>query len=395
LPEIARELGVDGILEGSVGRSGNRVHINAQLIYGPTDTHIWAESYDRDLSDVGSLQSDLARTIAQQVGLSASAQVARSAARVNPEAHDAYLLGRYYWFAEHFEKSKEYFEKAIPLDPNYAAARSGLADYYLARAAEEEGSPQVLIPPGEAAARKALALDDLSPEAHLSMAGMYYFGKWDWAGAETELVRTIELDPHHAEAHHLYAYVLATLGRTDEALREQRLAIEIDPFARPWGLAYALMRAHQFDAAITESRARAQAQPNNPAILDVLTSALYFAGKEKEAAAEMEKGLMISHPKEEAEIHAALHSGGCRAVYELQLNQMKKAAAKEYVSPMAMAERAARLHRREEALHYLEQAYEEHATQMVRLPDLPALDFLRSEPRFQGILRKMGLKATP
>lgn len=393
LAEIAHELGVDGILEGSVVRAGNRVHVNAQLIHGPSDTHIWAESYDRDLSDVGSLQSDLARTIAQQVGLTASVPPARALRHINPQAHDAYLLGRYYWFAEHYEKSKEYFEKAVALDPNYAAAWSGVADYYMARAASEEGSPQELIPQGEAAARKALALDDTSPEAHQSMAAVYYFGKWDWAGAERELTRTLALDPHRAETHHLYSYLLGTMGRTEEALREQRLATEIDPFARPWALGYALMRAHQFDAAISELRAKSQAQPSDIIVRQILFSALFLAGKEEEAAAEWEKNLTFVDPKEAVEQRTAFRKGGFNAVYERQMKQLKQAAGKEYVSQVAFAACAARLHRKEEALRYLERGYEEHETEMVRAPDHPEFDFLHSDARFQAILQKMGLPA--
>lgn len=394
LPEIARELGVDGILEGSVERNGNRVHINAQLIYGPTDTHIWAEGYDRDLGDVGLLQSDLAHTIAQQVGLTASVPAPPSVRHIDPAAHDAYLLGRYYWFAGQYEKSKEYFEKAIAIDPDYAAAWAGVADYYIAKAASEEGSADQLVPPGEAAARKALALDDSSAEAHHSMAAVYYFGRWDWAGADRELTRALEIDPHRAETYHLRSYLMGTLNRTDEALREQRLATELDPFARPWALGYALLRAHQFDAAVSELQSRNQVQPGDLSVRELLSSALFFDGKMDQAAAEMEKALVIEDPKEAAVLRTDYRKGGFTAVFERKLSRLKRTAGKEYVSPVAFAFYTARLHRKEETLHYLERGYEERATEMVRLPDQPAFDFLRSEPRFQAILQKMGLPAS-
>ncbi len=232
LPDIARELGVDGILEGSVGRFGGRVHVNVQLVHAPSDTHVWAESYDRDLSDVSALQNELARTIARQVGLTVSVS-ASPQRRISPEAHDAYLLGRYYWFAEDYKKSGQYFQKAIDLQPDYAAAWSGLADYYGAIAVTGQARPEAVMPQAEEAARRAVALDDSLPEAHNSLAAIYLFYRWDWERAERESARTVELNPNFAEGHHLRGYVLQTLNRTDEALQEQKKAMELDPFARP------------------------------------------------------------------------------------------------------------------------------------------------------------------
>ena len=161
LREIAQELGVDGILEGSVDRSGSRVHMTAQLIDAASDTHVWAESFDRDLSEVGSLQTELAQTVAQQVGAKTASTV-RPPRRINSEAHEAYLLGKYFWFkSDDYEKSREYFQKAIDLQPDYADAWSGLADYYIASAKDGKFRPDVAMPQGGAAARKALELDDL------------------------------------------------------------------------------------------------------------------------------------------------------------------------------------------------------------------------------------------
>jgi len=261
--DIARELGVDGILEGSVGRSGGRVHVNTQLIYAPSDTHIWAESYDRDLQDVGSLQTELAQTIARQVGLRVSAP-ASPQRRISPEAHDAYLMGRYYWFAGNYEKSRESFQKAISLQGDYAAAWSGLADSYLATGLMGGGARrEAVAAPGEEAARKAVVLDDSLAEAHNTMAAYYFFYLWDWAHAEQESARALELNPGFAEGHHVRAYVLQALNRTDEALQEEKKAMELDPFARPCELTRALIHARRFDAALNEARLRAEAQPDN------------------------------------------------------------------------------------------------------------------------------------
>src|ERR1700692_3221033 len=171
LREIARELGVDGILEGSVVRSGSRVHITAQLIHAASDTHVWAERFDRDLSDLSSLQNELAQTIAKQVGTTTSG-FGKTERRINPEAHDAYLLGRYYWFARAHKKSREYFQKAIDLQPDYAAAWSGIADSYTASVAIGSFPPDAVMPQAEAAARKAMELDDSEAVGHRAGAAV-------------------------------------------------------------------------------------------------------------------------------------------------------------------------------------------------------------------------------
>lgn len=396
LPDIARELGVDGILEGSVGRSASRVHINVQLIFAPTDTHVWAESYDRDLSDVISLQSELAQTIARHVGMTASAS-SKPEKRINPEAHDAYLMGRYYWFEDDdSEKSRQYFQKAINLQPDYAAAWSGLADSYLGSAAGGEASPENVLPQGDAAARKAVELDDSLPEAHNSMAAAYLIYRWDLEHAERESTHAVELNPGFAEGHHQRGYVFQALNRTDEALQEQKKAMELDPFARPWALAYALMRAHQFDAALNEARLRSRAQPDNAALHEALGYAYWLKGMEKEAAQEWETSRQLAGGKGSARaLHQAFERGGLRAVFELQLSQLRKKAARKYVSPLELASIYACLKRKDEALHYLEEAHQEHAPWLVRIQSDPSFDFLHADPRYQAIVKKMGLPPIP
>lgn len=393
LPDIARELGVDSILEGSVSRTANRVHINVQLIFAPTDTHLWAESYDRDLSDVISLQSELAQTIARQVGVTASSASPKLEKRISPEAHDAYLMGRYYWFADDYEKSRQYFQKAIDQQPDYAAAWSGLADSYGGKAVSGETRPEDVMPQGDDAARKAVALDDSLPEAHNTMAAFYLVYRWDLQRAERESARALELNPGFAEGHHLRGYVLQALNRTDEAVQEQRKAIELDPFARPWELAYALMRARQFDAALTEARLRSQAQPDSASLREALAAAYWLKGREKEAAQEWEMSHQLAGDTKTARsIHLAFQRGGAKGVFEFQLSDdLQKKAAGKYVSPLELSDIYACLKRKEEALHYLEQSYRERAPWLVRIQSNPDYDFLHSDPRYQAIVKKMGL----
>jgi TolB-like protein/DNA-binding winged helix-turn-helix (wHTH) protein len=391
LHEIARELGVDGILEGSVGRFGNRIHVNAQLIYAPTDTHMWAESYDRDVSEINSLQTELAQTIARQVGLKVSAS-AKPAKLINPDAHDSYLLGRYYWFAGDNEKSRSYFRKAIDQQPDYAAAWSGLADSFTMSAVGGEQPPLRVMPQAEEAARKALEFDDSVAEAHNTIASIDLFYRWDLLAADKESARAIQLNPSYAEGHHLRSYVLRSLNRLDEALQEQKKATELDPYARPTALAYALLRVRQFDAALNEARIRLEAQPNDVELHYLLSWVYLRKGMEKEGEQEMEVALRLSGQQKEAdEDRRIFERGGGRAVQEHFLNDAKQRAAREYVPPLEMAYGTGALGRKEETLHYLELAYQERAPFIVFIQSHPSFDFVHSEPRYRAIVNKVGL----
>jgi TolB-like protein/DNA-binding winged helix-turn-helix (wHTH) protein len=393
LPEIARELGVDGILEGSVGRSGNRVHLTAQLIHAPSDTHIWAQSFDRDLSDVGSLQNELAETIARQVGAKTSGSGSPER-HISPEAHEAYLLGRYYWFSEDQGKSRGYFQKAIDLQPDYAAAWAGVADSYAVGAVGGEFPPEAVMPQAEAAAKKALELDDLDAQAHLTMAAVQLFYRWNWAAAERESARALELNPNFAEGHHMRSYALRPWNRLDEAVQEERKAIEVDPFARPRALGFALLRAHQLDAALNEARIRVDGQPNDADVHYLLSCAYFYKGMLKESEEESERFLQLSGDKDQlAEQIRAYRQGGFRGVLAWKVDRLQRMAAKQYVPPLDLALGYAQMGRKEETLLYLEKSYRERSPRLVFLQSEPDLDFLHSDPRYRAIVNDMGLPA--
>ena len=394
LRDIARELGVDGILEGSVERSGNRVHMTVQLIHAPSDTHVWAESYDREANELFSLPGELSQTIARQVGSTMSTP-SRPEKRISAEAHDAYLMGRYYWFADNYEKSQSYFQKAIDLQPDYAAAWSGLADSYGASAIMGEARATDVMRQDEEAAHKAVALDDSLAEAHNSIAAYYYFMHWDWERAERESARTVELDPNYAEGHRLRGDVLETLNRTEDSLEERRKAMELDPFSRPWALAEALLHARRFDASLNEARLRSEAQPDNASLHAMLVDAYMQKGMEKQAAQEWEVSLQLAGNKEAAlEVHQAFGRGGLRAVLDWKLAGLKERARQgEYVAPLELADVYACLKLRNETLQYLEQGYQEHDPQLVHLQTNPIYDFLHSDPHYQAVVGKMGLPA--
>jgi tetratricopeptide (TPR) repeat protein len=374
----------------------NIPRVTAQLVYAPTDTHLWAESYDRDLSDVLSMQQDVARSIAERVNLassphSTSPKLARVA--VNPAARDSYLRGRYYWFSDRYEKSREFFQEAIRLDPNYALAFSGLADSYAAAAVSGESRPLDTMPLAEAAARKALELDDSLPEVHNTIAAILFFYRWDWDAAEKESQRAIELNPSFAEAHHLHAYVLGTLNRTDESLQEDKLTLELDPFARPWVYGYGLLRARRFDDALKEFTQRSEARPDSAILHAFLCNAYAYKGDYKHAIDDWKKELVIEGQAESAaRIERSYQKSGFKGVNQDYLNKLKRAAAaNEYVSPVHIACVAARSGRNEEAIHYLELAFQQRDTQLVYLQHNPALDPLRPDPVFSAIATKMHL----
>jgi TolB-like protein/DNA-binding winged helix-turn-helix (wHTH) protein len=390
LPDIARELGVDGILEGSVERSGNRIHMTAQLIYAATDTHIWAESYDLDLNSALSLPDELAQRVVKEAKV-ASAPV-RPPRYISPEAHDSYLHGRYLWFGGNYVRSREYFQQAIQLQPDYAAAWTGLGDSYGASAVGGEIPPQEAFAKDEAATRKALELDDSLAEAHNSIAAFYLFNAWDWHRAESESARAVELNPNYAEGRHLHSYTLFALNRDDEALQEQKRGTEIDPFARTWALGAAYFHLRQYDAAINELRTRLEVQPQDPGVESALSEAYRFKGIKNEAALHAEKSFLAAGDKKSAAaVRHAFERGGVPAIDQWFLSQDLDQARKKYVSPFALAYDYARLERKEDTLRALEDCYRERSPWLPFIQKEPVFDFLHSEPRFRDIVKKMGL----
>lgn len=391
LHDIAQSLGVDGILEGSVNRSGNGVHINLQLIYAPTDTHVWAHSYDRDVNSAMLLPEELSQTIAHAAKVDSAPPKAEGT--ISPEAHEAYLRGRYLWFASDDNgESRKYFEKAIQLQPDYAAAWSGLADSYAAEAVGMQAAPPGLMEKGERLARHALELDDSNPEAHNSLAALYLFGKWDLKNADSEVTRAIELNPSFAEAHHLHAYVLMAMQRPEDALQEEKRSSELDPFLRPYGVGYVLIRLHRVDEAIEDLRMRAAAQPKNSGIRSNLADAYWLKGMWADSVREAEAAFLDDDDKKSAqELRRAFDSGGHKAAAAWWVNHAKSQNVNGYVSPLALALNYAGAGNKEAALRYLEQAYQEHSSKLVFLQNHPIFDFLHSDERYRALVRKMGL----
>jgi TolB-like protein/DNA-binding winged helix-turn-helix (wHTH) protein len=390
LPEIARELGVDGVLEGSVARSGDHVHLTIQLIQAPSDTHLWAESYDRDAKDVVSLPQEAAQTIAGRLN---RAVLHPSTPRfVRPEAHDAYLHGRYLWVTDHNDRAGEYFKKATELQPDYALGWSGLSSYYGAGAIEGQLDPRQALPAEESAARKAVALDDSLPWAHLAMSAAFLVARWDFPAAEQEMARTLALDPRFAEAYHFHAKILSILNRHREAIEAEKKATEIDPFSRPYEMALALFEARQYDQAINEARQRLESNPDQIDLHWLIYCSLRDKGLQKEAALELEQTLLLDYAKKSpASVRRAFQQGGLQGLVKWQLNDAVKGSSAHYVAPYNLADLQAQLGHREQALTLLEQAYRERSPLLLWVQNNKPFDVLHSDERYRAIIKGMGL----
>lgn len=389
LPEIARELGVDGILEGSIARTGDKVHMTIQLIQAPTDTHLWAESYDRNANDIVTLPGEAAQTIAKQLG---TAIPQRAPARyISSEAHDAYLRGRYIWFTGDNEEAGKYFKKATELQPDYALGWAGLSMYYGQGILGGEIDPKYLGA-GLDAARKAVALDDSLPEAHLVLGAMLLIDPWDFTQADRELRRAVELDPRYAEGYHFRSKMYILLNRSEEAIQLQKKAMELDPFERPYGMVHAYTEARQYDAAITDNLQRLATTPQDPTLHWFLCDTSRRKGDLKQAAEEWEKATLLSGDKDTAAIiHQTYQKGGYSALILWRISQLKQQALKKYVSPVDFALQYAQLGQKEKTLSYLEAALREHNPALLWIQDDPAYDFLHSDERYRAIIKATGL----
>ena len=397
--DIAHDLGVDGIVEGSVERSGNKVHMTIQLIHAASDTNMWAESYDRDSENSVSLPREAARAIAGQ--LKKVATPAEPARFINPEAHDAYLRGRYYWFFAGgptgfpdppLQKAGEYLKKATELQPDYALAWSGLSGFYLTSVMHGASRPADDLPRAESAAVRALQLDESLADAHDAMAANYLFYRWDWQRALMESTRSIELDPNSVVYHYFQSRIFVTLNRMDEALEEQKKATELDPFAMPYAMGYMLLIMGRYDAALNEVRLRLETLPQEPRLHRLLAEAYWYKGMKKDAGQELEKATLLESAKSgEAAIRQAFERGGYEGIIRLQVEDLNRKAAREYVAPMLFADRYAQLSLKEETIHFLNEAYKEHSPRLVWLQSFPAYNFLHSDERYRAIVRQVGL----
>ena len=402
LPEIARELNVDAVVEGSVVRSSNRVRITAQLIQAVPEHHLWASAYERPFTDVVALEGDVARAIASEVQVKLTpqeqARLAGPRSAVNPEAYEAYLRGRSLLFVPSAEKAAEYFKTAIEKDPNYAAAFAGLSSAYTMGGAGPFSGREAMVL-AEAAARKALALDETLAEAHAALGAVKYRYQWDWQGAEAEFRRAIELNPNSAEGHKTYSNYLLVLRRFPEGLSEARRAYALDPLWRGTHtqLAISLYGLRRDGEAAAELEKAQQADPQDDGALRLLGFIHLEKGQAREAIASFEQGVRVSkrsdHPL--AALGYAYAVTGKRVQALQILRELETKSRQHYVSPVYMAFVYVGLGNKEQALACLEHAYEEHDAYVVGIYYRRVFEPLYSHPQFQSLLRRMGFPPLP
>jgi TolB-like protein/Tfp pilus assembly protein PilF len=401
VPEIAKMLRVDAIVEGSVMREGNRIRVTAQLIRGATDTHFWSETYDRELKDIFAVQAELAQSIAEKVQVTVTGEehARLTAARsIAPEVYESYLKGRFVYDTSNtraaVEESIVYFDHAIRLDPTFAPAYVGLAISYNDLGTVSVGAPpEEMRPKAASAARKALALDPDLVEAHVLLANVLQ-EQFHWAEAEAEYRRALQLSPNDADAHAGLAFWLLSQGRTDEAMTWEQRGRELDPLSVSGAnIAWILFQSHRFDQAIHELHSALAVDPNETTALSYLGFALVANNQPADAIPVLEKAISISNGSPAATgvlIRAYAHAGrrgdALRLLAELQ--KRKKAG---YVPAGAFVNAYLGLGETDQAFAWLEQAYKEQSNILQFLKVHPYFDPIRADPRFVDLVRRVGL----
>jgi serine/threonine protein kinase/Tfp pilus assembly protein PilF len=403
LPQIAQELNVDAIMEGSVLRSGSKVRVTTQLIQASPERHLWAKMYESDLRDVLSLQSQVAQSVADQIRIKLTeeekSRLRRPPHPVDPEAHDAYLRGRYYWNngeADDLAKARDYFQQAIEKDPLYSPAYAGLADYYSVLPFYTSALPDEVFPKAKAAVSKALELDDSLAEAHASLAYILTYYDWNWADAEREFQRALALNPNDATVHHRYSRYLSSLGRIDDALSEIRKAQELDPLSpvikANVGVIYYFGR--QYDLAIVQLRKVLDEHPDFSVAHWGMGLVYEQKGMSPEAIAELEKADAIGKHRSTNTLASLGHAyaiAGQKSKAQQILSELEARSKREPISSYQFALVFAGLGDKDQALAALKKAFQQKSTLLTYVKMDARFDPLGPDPRFADLLRRIGL----
>lgn len=395
---IGGELGVEYVVEGSVRSGAGRVRITAQLIQVRDESHVWSQSYEQDLSDVLLLQNEIARAIAGEIQVTVTPEESRrlaSARRVDSDAYEAYLRGRFHWYKlsrEHLDIAFDYFQLALKKDPDYALAHAGVAYVWLSRGDCGLVPSRDAMTRATASAMKALELDDSLAEVHELLAGIKLHSEWDWRGAEQSYQRAIQLDPNHADAHFFYADLLFSTGRPREAEAQAACARELDPLNflfecfHGWHLVY----LGHYDDAIAQLVRTVETEPNYPAARLGLWGAFYK--KDQHADAQREAGTFFRLLGDEQLSRLLMPDGngtGYASAMARAAETLAERAAHRHVPALRIARLYAHAGAKDEALNWLERAHEQHEAPLVHLQVSWDWDCLREQPRFQALLRQV------
>ncbi len=402
LPQIGRELNVDAVLEGSVQRSGGRVRITAQLIEASSDRHLWAKSYERDLRDVLSLESEVAQAVADEIqaALTPAERSRLSRTRpVDPEVHELDLRGRYFLnnaaSEQDIRKAIGTFQKALARDPGDASAYAGIADGYLGLS-DYYLPPLETMPQARAAATRALELDETLADAHATLGFLHTAFDWDWPAAEKELRRALELNPNHAQAHDAYGNYLTVVGRGEEALAEIRRARELDPLSVAVNLdaVVELFMLRRYADAVERARVLLDMDPNNGNAHAMLAIVYVQLGRRAEAVAEAVKGIReTDSPLNIATAGTALAASGEEAEARRVLQNLKEIAAKRYACPYEIGLIHVGLGEKDEGFRWLEKGYNERSICMMYAKQDPRMMPLHGDPRYEDLLRRLAFPA--
>jgi len=384
--QIGRDLNVDAVVEGTVMRSGDHVRITAQLIQVSTDMHLWAEAYERNVPEILNLQSEVATDIARRIHI--VVKPLDQARMVNPQAYGFYLKGRYFFYqytSQGWQQAIEYFNQAIESDPKFAPAYSGLADAYLVAGAYGAIPNREALTRGKAAAARALELDDHLASAHYAMATIYTWYDWDWANAEREFNRALDLNPNDALGRNWHGGYLSLLGRHDEAIDEHERALELDPFSLiiNANLARSFYWARRYDEAILQARKTLQIDPRFGIALFWLEGSLRHKKLFNEAVALRQA---VSTPEKAHTIKRSFKNTGFNGLLRESAEAFKKSGAS-----VEAARCYAQIGDKAEALALLETCYQRRCYSMVTINVEPDFEGLQQEARFQDLVRKLGL----